>query len=592
MLSFNISIYKLLVLFFPTYIKFNYNFTRTRGRTLFLAFKYFYINRYHFSLLIATSESGITQKWHKLRRRCASFKAMSSTTGPSSLDSDESATFILTDDDDHHRRRSSHLAAAATILPRANPNNVIRRHHPPQSQHFWRTSSTTPDKYDYRNVNLSGSVSEKMGKRILSADEYSWRNTTSIDRSNGKEWQRSRRSIHQPAPPPPPPPHKDLADWEFSVQQYENLMDRSGGGGGSVRRLQYYDDQPDVPTDRKIICPPEKKETLRFPGLKTFKSASMRLPGQKSSIQEVQQLLRLKFNRINIGLRKRRALSVQEVFHQQQNDEVSVPPPPQFYVPSPLADGKRQTNNNNNNYNDDGPSSLPYFVNDSMKMQETKEQNSSRSTQLNGLKRLSHSGGSSSNNTNGDLVRNRSVETTQLTTPKIIITPSSSSSTSSPQFQVGGCVTTTHTSRDVCSSLEQKIRLRPRSHSPLKSVDDKLKSRKKRESFGFFERINRMMHTGSTTTLPPPHSGSNAKINQNNNTAVHLNKNARNEVAPTAPNNTNNEISRRLSGNNKNFKNLTLASMMTSSTDDGRMAKPDIVRDRKPSKQQVNNSFN
>lgn len=58
-------------------------------------------------------------------------------------------------------------------------------------------------------------------------------------------------------------------------------------------------------------------------------SSSLRLPGKKGSVQEV---LRSKLNRIHAGLRKRRALSVQEVFSSPSHEQ------PTFYVPSPEND--------------------------------------------------------------------------------------------------------------------------------------------------------------------------------------------------------------------------------------------------------------
>lgn len=64
-------------------------------------------------------------------------------------------------------------------------------------------------------------------------------------------------------------------------------------------------------------------------------SSSIRLQNshkKSGSVHEVQQLLKSKFNRLQSGLKKRRALSVQEVFtgSQQPNNQ------PTFYVPSPL----------------------------------------------------------------------------------------------------------------------------------------------------------------------------------------------------------------------------------------------------------------
>lgn len=61
-------------------------------------------------------------------------------------------------------------------------------------------------------------------------------------------------------------------------------------------------------------------------------SPSLRLPSDKKG--GVQDVLRSKLNRIQVGLRKRRALSVQEVFTSPPHDQ------PMFYVPSPEEKSK------------------------------------------------------------------------------------------------------------------------------------------------------------------------------------------------------------------------------------------------------------
>lgn len=525
------------------------------------------------------------------------------STGPSSLDSD--ASFILTSDE-----RPAQITA--TKLPRATTNNhsVDQTAVRTRDKHFWHTA----DKYDYRNVNLTGSVSEKMGKRIMSADEYGWRHTTSVDR-DGKEWQRTRRSSHHQN-------GKDL-DWEYNVQQYENLGERSGA------RLQYYE-ATDSPIDLKKNGTLDDKKEMKFPGLKTFKSASMRLPGQKSSMQEVQQLLRLKFNRINIGLRKRRALSVQEVFPPERSTSqtsgingMPVRPPSQFYVPSPLA-----CKNNNNNYkdvDDDGPASLPFFINDTMKQSSqqhyTKDNLNNKHT-VTISRALPEPNGRTQNsndriNNSNDLGRDRVLETLSSSMSSSSAQPTQKSTIIAPQFVVGGCVSNgskhtsaQHTSRlsDVSTATTtslEKIRLRPRSHSPLKTTDDKAKNRKKRESFGFFERINRMMHTGGATQqLPPPHSSTtgsrpnntkmnSANANHNNNTISIQANNKRNGNIDSGG--TGAAYTNRRTSSNKNVKNLTLASITalrptTADAETNRTTtKPDtlLLRDRKPNIQQV-----
>lgn len=602
------------------------------------------------------AESGISQKWHKLRRRCASFKAMS--TGPSSLDSD--ASFILTGDEP--------LSTTPILMPRQAPVNIMSRMDSNRAgtrdKHSWSNNS---DKYEYRTVNLNGSVCEKMDKRFKSHDDDCWRRSTDSTGGGlaGSEWQRTRRSSshHNSS--------KDL-DWEYNVQKYENLVDRGD-------RLQYYDDSAKIGDIKKNSTLSDKKE-VRFPSFKSFKSASMRLPGQKTSIQEVQQLLRIKFNRINIGLRKRRALSVQEVFEQhassqqssEQNTQTTVVPskssssqrtlpPSQFYVPSPLC----HKNNNNNdveyiNDEDSGPASLPYFVNESIKQIPTKgkvysnvdarnnknrvtvsrsaasNQNGNTSSNS-GTKKLlprSHSGNNSTcsnttsiNNTN-DLGRNRSGETalssampssSMKDTLEAIsnndqdsFLTTSSSTIKHSQYVVGGVERVKneenpqlHVSRSHNNNndtiMNEKVRLRPRSHSPLKTPDDdKMKTRKKRESFGFFERLNRIMN--NTPNLPPPHTNpssyraNNHKVINKINTGTHNCKlhhlggdgdsNA-NKRASATPNGST------ISSTNKNIKNLTITTSRTAPAvtiaELNRTKKqPDILllRDRKLNTQQ------
>uniref|UniRef100_A0A182YCG6 Uncharacterized protein n=1 Tax=Anopheles stephensi TaxID=30069 RepID=A0A182YCG6_ANOST len=154
------------------------------------------------------------------------------------------------------------------------------------------------------------------------------------------------------------PPQRRSAhsiDWEYNVQRYENMCDNMAPPPQRIFRtekLQYYDELADVKrttaaTDAGVGTGLESSggikvaKEIKLPSLKTFKSASMRLPGQKSSIHEVQQLLRSKFNRIHAGLRKRRALSVQEVFQipgaPGPAGAQATPTKPTFYVPSPLV---------------------------------------------------------------------------------------------------------------------------------------------------------------------------------------------------------------------------------------------------------------
>ncbi|XP_044256183.1 pro-interleukin-16-like [Tribolium madens] len=74
------------------------------------------------------------------------------------------------------------------------------------------------------------------------------------------------------------------------------------------------------PSPRILVSTPHATSSLRLPGAK------------KSSVQDV---LRAKLSRIHVGLRKRRALSVQEFFHSPTHEPQQ--PQPTFYVPSPVT---------------------------------------------------------------------------------------------------------------------------------------------------------------------------------------------------------------------------------------------------------------
>lgn len=84
---------------------------------------------------------------------------------------------------------------------------------------------------------------------------------------------------------------------------------------------------------------------------------------------QVHQLLRNKLNRIHAGIRKKKALSVQEVFEnntqqKQQPQNISAPLPggPTFYVPSPYYSYDFDHDCDHSSITtDSGPSSLPYI---------------------------------------------------------------------------------------------------------------------------------------------------------------------------------------------------------------------------------------
>ncbi|XP_076177160.1 uncharacterized protein LOC143151690 isoform X2 [Ptiloglossa arizonensis] len=86
---------------------------------------------------------------------------------------------------------------------------------------------------------------------------------------------------------------------------------------------------------------------------KLLQTSSLRLPGTTKGIADIQHVLRSKFSKINAGIRKRKALSVTEVF--SPKDTAS-----NFYVPSPLTSSSSQ-NLDSECYDSSEPTSLPPY---------------------------------------------------------------------------------------------------------------------------------------------------------------------------------------------------------------------------------------
>ncbi|KAK9303522.1 hypothetical protein QLX08_004831 [Tetragonisca angustula] len=85
---------------------------------------------------------------------------------------------------------------------------------------------------------------------------------------------------------------------------------------------------------------------------KLLQTSSLRLPGTTKGIADIQHVLRSKFSKINAGIRKRKALSVTEVFSQKDNAS-------NFYVPSPLTSSSSQKFDGE--YDSGEPTSLPPY---------------------------------------------------------------------------------------------------------------------------------------------------------------------------------------------------------------------------------------
>ncbi|XP_055299285.1 uncharacterized protein LOC129566918 isoform X2 [Sitodiplosis mosellana] len=449
--------------------------------------------------------SGLSQRWNKLRRRCASFKAVS---GPTSLDSD--ASYILTEpvtqyavvSSDRHQR-------SASVTP------TIESTTKPIRPFSWRKSHSV-EKYEYRDVNLNSSIPEKINKSIPLPEDY-WK----VHEEDVKLWKIGCATPNRPMSMRDLPKDSNC-DWEFNVQKYENL------NGDHRTRIQYYTGDSD--TNRKHSLDGAERKEIKFPGLKAFKSASMRLPGQKSSLQEVHQMLRNKFNRLNVGLRKKRTLSVQEVFQSpssQQKDLIKTPT--QFYVPSPAPSSKiyiddtLSTRSNGSNE----ITSLPYFVNNG----KTLNNQTSPVRNTSPVKTFASPNGDTKKRT--ESYRTKIIVTAagddEKQKKKKKPTPSTPSppENGKPQFMVGGRVSLREkmpnkpsTATKISNAVRERIRRRPRSHSPVKPESAASKSsngRKNRDSVGFLDRINRIM---SVNHLPPPHGGS-----QNNNNSTNNNMN-------------------------------------------------------------------
>lgn len=106
-----------------------------------------------------------------------------------------------------------------------------------------------------------------------------------------------------------------------------------------------------------------------------------------------------------------------------------------------------------------------------------------------------------------DLRKDNHQKTTSSSTSSTITTPTSPSK---PSFSIGGRVSlrdnAQSTLKQAAGKFTDKIRIRPRSHSPMKQINPSDKTKKNRESFGFFEKINRFIGQTNINQLPPQHT--------------------------------------------------------------------------------------
>uniref|UniRef100_A0A8D8FNU9 PDZ domain-containing protein 2 n=2 Tax=Culex pipiens TaxID=7175 RepID=A0A8D8FNU9_CULPI len=497
--------------------------------------------------------TNISQKWNKLRRRCASFKTVS---GPASLDSD--TNFIL----------GEHPAAHYQIIASPGPVQVQQQtttthHHHHHHHHHSGSGGSGGHRHHHHHHHVHGSTgvphehhhghylpdpnwelrhsssgsstsSSTIGPAIYATEEY-WQ----IHERDVKLWRLGAHQTyaHRIRATPNQRRSAHSIDWEYNVQKYENMVDPAQVRLFRHEKLQYYDDVAIVKQKKNSLGACSESESgikvakeIKLPSLKNFKSASMRLPGQKTSINEVQQLLRSKFNRIHAGLRKRRALSVQEVF--QAPPQGNTPSKPTFYVPSPLV-GERHPHNPsrydeelNDDGDEDGPLSLPFINENLLPTDATTPVVHLRDRSLSPRKERTKTW---YRNIDLSLAAQRKPdpEPAQPDEPK----------EPKPNFAIGGRVSlrerveNMHLNRLRSKTNSQSPspspkkpaeptprKIRPRSHSPLKNLKINLSSlttstdspnstpKPKRESFGLFGRLNRMMHGASPTPEKSPTS--------------------------------------------------------------------------------------
>ncbi|XP_062562132.1 uncharacterized protein LOC134225797 isoform X2 [Armigeres subalbatus] len=499
---------------------------------------------------VAIDVTGISQKWNKLRRRCASFKTVS---GPASLDSD--TNFILAEHPAHYQ-----IIAAGPVPVQVQQQQQPHHHHHHHGHnrhhhhhhhhhhqhdherhladqaHFAHLHDPNWELRHSSSSSTSTSSSTIGPPPIYAAEEY-WQ----IHERDVKLWRLGAHQTyaHRIRVTPNQRRSAHSIDWEYNVHKYENMVDHTQVSPARLFRhekLQYYDEVSSAKKKNSIGASESESgikiaKEIKLPSLKTFKSASMRLPGQKSSINEVQQLLRSKFNRIHAGLRKRRALSVQEVF---QMPAQTTPTKPTFYVPSPLV-GERNPHNPSRyeedpNEDEDGPLSLPYINETLFKVDDSnvnlrdrslsprKERTKTwyRNIDLNAPAQKSDQDASKPKPSAKPSIP--VTEDDQPETPK-----------EKPSFAIGGRVSLrervenmnlnrlrskTSTNGTSPSPVPRKPneqrKIRPRSHSPLRNIKINLSSigigtptgestpKPKRDSIGLLGRLNRMMHGGSS----------------------------------------------------------------------------------------------
>lgn len=123
--------------------------------------------------------------------------------------------------------------------------------------------------------------------------------------------------------------NKDIGSWNGSISQSWRKLRRCCAS----LRASSAQNSPEPGRDA-LLEPSSRSPHILVNHQLPQMSASFRLPNSTPKKNSVQEVLRSKLNRIQVGLRKRRALSVQEVFHTSPTHDDS-----RFYVPSPKMNG-------------------------------------------------------------------------------------------------------------------------------------------------------------------------------------------------------------------------------------------------------------
>lgn len=222
-----------------------------------------YVNNYSFLSLFFVADDELSRKWNKLRRRCASFKSIQS--GPSSLDGDG---------EDFDLMLIEHPAKYTIIPPSPIQMQQQQTRQDPHIEAYeksiWRKSSVLPmEATPLRPPRVPIPYEhQQQYRQIIHEDDLKYWPVSYPNRVGNGDVRRNSAIDH----------------WEFDAKQFENSLREK-------EKMQYYDKDLKIENVKNGSIGSEKgvkiARELKIPGLKSFKSASMRLPGQRTSISDV-----------------------------------------------------------------------------------------------------------------------------------------------------------------------------------------------------------------------------------------------------------------------------------------------------------------